>query len=218
MTIVWQGTIYVMNLLLLNGSFIMKKLFVTVALLSASSLASANFVQNGSFEDTNQANASWSVYNSVNGWQTTSGSGIEIRNNVDGAASDGVNFVELDSYDNSAMAQTITTNGGSLYELLFDFSPRVNQPASTNGISVFWNSLLLANITGDGGATNNWLTQQFFVTGTGNDSLMFLATGTNDSFGGNIDNVQLNAVPVPAAIWLFASAVGLFGVARRQSI
>ena len=200
----------------------MKKLLIASMLLSASSLANANLIQNGSFEETNQGNGSWSVYNSINGWSTISGPGIEIRNNVEGTASDGVNFVELDSHNggntNSAMAQTIATSAGSLYELLFDYSPRINQPASTNGISVFWNGNLLSNVTGIGGATNNWLTYQFFVTGTGNDVLQFLATGTNDSLGGNIDDVQLNAVPVPAAIWLFASAIGLFGFSRRQYI
>lgn len=200
----------------------MKKLLIASMLLSASSLANANLIQNGSFEETIQGNGSWSVYNSINGWSTISGPGIEIRNNVEGTASDGVNFVELDSHNggntNSAMAQTIATSAGSLYELLFDYSPRINQPASTNGISVFWNGNLLSNVTGIGGATNNWLTYQFLVTGTGNDVLQFLATGTNDSLGGNIDNVQLNAVPVPAAIWLFASAIGLFGFSRRQYI
>ncbi|MES2580737.1 MAG: hypothetical protein V4552_09340 [Pseudomonadota bacterium] len=196
----------------------MKKLLTLVVLLSAATTANANLIQNGSFEETTQANGTWSVYNSINGWSTTNGAGIEIRNNVEGIASNGVNFVELDSHNNSAMAQVITTSAGSLYELLFDYSPRVNQPATTNGISVFWNGTLLAEITGTGGVSNLWVTQQFFVTGTGNDVLQFSATGTNDSFGGNIDYVQLNAVPVPAAAWLFASALGLFGFARRNSI
>ncbi len=200
----------------------MKKLILTAALLCASSFANANFIQNGSFEDTRQANGTWSIYNNVNGWQTVSGPGIEIRNNIVGTASHGVNFVELDSHNgvdtNSAMAQTIATTSGALYELLFDFSGRINQPANTNGISVFWNNLLLADITAIGGSSNNWLTQQFFVTGTGNDTLKFLATGIDDSLGGNIDNVQLNAVPVPAAVWLLGTAIVMFGFGRRHSI
>ncbi|WP_047541323.1 hypothetical protein [Methylotenera versatilis] len=196
----------------------MKKLFTLVALLTVATTANANLIQNGSFEETIQANGTWGIYNSINGWSTTNGAGIEIRNNVEGAASNGVNFVELDSNNNSAMIQTITTSAGSLYELLFDYSPRVNQPATTNGISVFWNGTLLAEITGTGGVSNSWVTQQFFVTGTGNDVLKFAATGTSDSLGGNIDYVQLNAVPVPAAAWLFASALCLFGFARRNSI
>jgi hypothetical protein len=196
----------------------MEKLLTLLVLLSAATAAHADLVQNGSFEDTNQTNGTWSIYNNINGWSTVSGAGIEIRNNVAGIASNGVNFVELDSNDNSAMAQMISTSTGSLYELLFDYSPRINQPSSTNGIAVFWNGTLLAEITGSGGISNSWITQQFFVTGTGNDVLQFAATGTNDSLGGNIDYVRLNAIPTPAAAWLFASALGLFGLARRNSI
>lgn len=196
----------------------MKKLLTLAVLLSAATSANANLVQNGSFEDNTQANGTWSVYNNINGWSTTSGAGIEIRNNVEGTASHGVNFVELDSHNNSAMQQTIATATGSLYELLFDYSPRMNQPSSTNGISVFWNGTLLGDITATGGTSSLWATQQFFVTATGNDVLKFVATGTNDSYGGSIDNVQLNAVPVPAAAWLFASALGMFGLARRRSV
>ena len=200
----------------------MKKLLIAIMLLSATSLANANLVHNGSFEDTLQANGSWAVYNSINGWVTASGPGIEIRNNVAGTASNGVNYVELDSHNshdtNSAMAQSITSSAGSLYALSFDYSPRIYQPANTNGISVFWNDVLLENITGVGGSSNYWLTYNYFVIGTGNDVLKFLATGNDDSLGGNIDNVQLNAVPVPAAIWLFATAIGLFGLSRRNSI
>ncbi|MES2635783.1 MAG: hypothetical protein V4605_00560 [Pseudomonadota bacterium] len=196
----------------------MKKLLTVLALLSAASSANANLIQNGSFEDTIQNNGTWNVYNSINGWSTTSGAGIEVRNNVEGTASHGLNFVELDSHNNSAMQQTVATSPGSLYELLFDYSPRVNQPAATNGIAVFWNGTLLAEITGTGGVSNLWVSQHFFVTGTGNDVLGFAATGTNDSFGGNIDYLQLNAVPTPAAAWLFASALGLFGFARRGTV
>ncbi len=201
----------------------MKNLFISAVLLVASSLAHANLVQNGSFEDTIQANGTWSVYTSINGWSTVSGPGIELRNNVAGTASNGVNFVELDSHNgedtNSAMRQLITTSAGSLYELLFDYSPRIHQPSNTNGISVFWNSNLLADVTATGGSSNLWVAQRFFVTGTGgNDELKFMATGKDDSFGGNIDYVRLNAVPVPAAAWLFGSALGLFGFARRSSV
>ena len=198
----------------------MKNLLIAAAIFAASTSANANLIVNGSFEDTNQAAGTWSVYNSINGWTTVSGSGIEIRNYVEGTASNGSNFVELDSHDNSAMKQSIATTAGTIYELLYDYSPRVNQLANTNGISAYWNGTLLTNSTGNGNSTNNWVTLTFSnLVGTGGlVDLTFLATGISDSFGGNIDNVRLNAVPVPAAAWLFTSALGLFGLARRRSI
>lgn len=198
----------------------MKNLLITAVLLTLSSLANATLLQNGSFEQNKLLNNTWDVYtgNSVNGWNILSGAGIEIRNNVDGLASNGDNYVELDSHSNTVISQTVNATAGAMYELLFDYSPRVNQAASTNGISVFWNGSLLADITGIGGTSNLWVTQRFFVTGTGNDEIIFAATGTDDSYGGNIDYVQLNEVPLPAAAWLFGSALVLFGFARRGTV
>lgn len=199
----------------------MKNFLIIALLLSFSGLASAaNLVQNGSFEVPIQQNGTFSIKSSIPGWNLASGSGIEIRNNNVGIASNGVNFVELDANSNSAIQQNITTSAGGLYELLFDYSPRIGQPAITNGISVFWNDNLLSEITAAGGSTNLWLAHQFLVTGTGNDVLKFAATGRSDSLGGNIDDVRLNAaVPIPAAIWLMASGLGLLGlVPRRKSL
>lgn len=197
----------------------MKKLLVSALLLSASGLANANLVQNGSFEADIQANGTWGVYGSLaGGWTSVSGAGIELRNNVFGTASNGVNFVELDSHNNSAMQQIITTSVGSFYNLAFDYSPRVNQPASTNGISVFWNDVLLGDFTAIGGNANLWTVKQFLVKGTGSDILKFAATGTSNSLGGNIDNVSLtpSAVPLPAALPLMLSAMGVLGFASRR--
>ena len=81
----------------------MKKYLLGLILSTVTSIANANLVTNGSFEDTEQAPGTWSVYSDINGWSTTRGSGIEIGNNVVGTAQDGVNFVELDSNNNSAM-------------------------------------------------------------------------------------------------------------------
>lgn len=201
-----------------------------------SNASSVNLIVNGSFETTPTSinNGQWRVYQSILGWSSVSGSGIEVRNNVAGTAQDGSKYVELDSHNfsqtsaanndrnnasvitNSAMEQTIQTVQGNPYLLSFYYSPRINQSALTNGISVFWNEVLLNNITQQGGSINNWSYYSFLVQGTGNDKLKFAATGFDDSHGGNIDNVSLNAVPIPAAAWLFGSALGILGLARRK--
>lgn len=198
----------------------MKKYLLALGLLSITSLANANLITNGSFEDTHQAAGTWSVYSHINGWSTTQGDGIEIRNNVVGTAQDGVNFVELDSNNNSAMKQIIATSVGASYNLSFYYSPRINQPSSTNGIKVFWDNTLLDAITasGFGLSNNNWVMYTFNVMGTGSDALKFAAFGTNDSLGGNIDNVRLTPTPIPAGIWLLASGLGFLGFGRRKSI
>lgn len=199
----------------------MKKFLITAFLFSVSNIASANSIANGSFEDTTQNSGTWSVYSSINGWTTVSGAGIEIRNNVIGTAQDGNNFVELDSHNNSAMAQTIATSANSFYDLSFYYSPRISQPDSTNGISVFWNDVLLGDITAQGSSLNVWTLYSFTVKGTGSDVLKFAATGLNDSLGGNLDNVSLtpSPVPLPAAAWLFGSAlIGFISLSNRRKI
>jgi hypothetical protein len=197
-------------------------LIIAITLLLPHVAVAANLVQNGSFEDPIQGPGTWSVQSGVTGWTVISDTGgVEIRNNNAGVASDGVNFVELDANSNSAIEQSFATIAGSLYDLAFDYSPRIFQPASTNGVSVFWNGGLLASLTGDGGTENIWESHQFSVTGTGgNNTLRFEATGTSDSLGGNIDNVSLdvNEVPIPAALWLMGSALGLLGfIPKRKS-
>ncbi len=204
----------------------MKKLLIAAVVLAASTSANANLIVNGSFENPTQANGTYTQVASIPGWVAIAGALgstgaplIEIRNNVAGVASDGFNYVELDSTNNSGMKQTIATTAGTYYDLVFDYAPRVGQAADTNNIQAFWGNTQLVDITGIGNTSNNWVTQTFRVLGTGgNVDLKFFAAGKSDSYGGNIDNVRLNAVPVPAAAWLFTSALGLFGFARRRSI
>ena len=209
-------------------NFSIKPILIAAGMLAVSGIASANLIINGSFEANSQANGTWNVYNSLIGWQTAYGPGIELRNNVAGTASDGVNFVELDSHNfpnqsnrdaNSVMYQTVTTQAGTWYDLMFDYSPRIDQPSTTNGINVNWaDGGLIADVTGTGGSSNNWITYTFKVLGTGLDDLVFSATGTSDTLGGNIDNVRLepSAVPLPTAAWLMVSAIGLFGFAANR--
>jgi len=195
--------------------------FLLLTTSAISNAASVNLVVNGSFEDSGPGINSWAVYQTIPGWKTISGPGIEIRNNVVGTTEFGKQFVELDSHNssrnaNSTMEQIISTSIGTLYNLSFYYSPRINQSSTTNGISVFWNDTLLKDISVNGGNVNIWTFHQFIVTGTGSDSLKFSATGISDTLGGNIDNVSVNAVPVPAAAWLFVSALGLFGFTNRR--
>lgn len=198
----------------------MKHVIISAFLVTLSTFANANILQNGSFEQNSQANYTWVFHtgNSVNSWNISSGAGIEILNDVEGVVLNGVNYIELDSHNNTVIAQSVTTSAGTLYELLFDYSPRVNQQANTNGFSAFWNDTLLAEITGTGGVNSLWVTQHFFVTDADSDVLQFATTGTDDGFGGNIDYVQLNEVPLPAAAWLFGSALLMLGFARRSTV
>jgi len=194
---------------------ITKSLVAAASLLAAlgSAHADTNLVTNGSFEDQALPAGSWDVYNTLTGWATVSGSGIELRNGVAGNAFDGNNYVELDSYDNSAMSQTVTTDFGALYSLSFAYSAREGVAAESNPISVFWNGALLGTAMLDGiGQTGNvWQQYSFTVQGTGRDTLMFAAGGTNDSVGGSLDAVSITAVPEPSTYLMMFGGLVLIG-------
>jgi PEP-CTERM motif len=194
------------------------------ALMAAPSLAlaSVDLVVNGSFEAKTQANGTWNVYQSLLGWSTLQGSGIEVRNNKEGTAFDGKNFVELDGHrgpGNTLMAQTIATLSGQLYDLRFFYSARPNfTNVASNGIMVAWNGVdLLPELKGAGTNQHNWLEVHHQVLGTGSDTLSFRATGLNDSYGGSIDKVSLTAaVPEPGTYALMVAGLLAMGLVSRR--
>ena len=206
-------------------------LLAALSALVLHTTASANLVRNGSFEDVSpaaglqaQAAGTWSTYSSIDGWSKTSAPGIEVRNNVVGTASDGKNFVELDSTANTSMAQTILTAIGTYYNLSFDYSPRIGVSAGSNGIDVLWNGSLLnaspITSSGIGLSSHAWTGFAYSVVGTGSDVLSFRAVGTSDSYGGSLDNVKLVAksddallVPEPGALATFVAAIAALGLA-----
>ncbi len=206
--------------------------------------APSNLIVNGSFEEVKNgpadiapASGEWiTVYNgkgaagysatdnnrrvgSITGW-TFGGYGVEVRNNVAGAAYDGNNFIELDTTQNAWIRQTVSTIKDQEYELTFYASPREGVAQTSNKLKVFWNGTLLDTLkkTGVGNTGNVWDEYSFTVMGTGgNDVLRFAAAGTSDRFGMGLDNVSLTAVPLPPAAILFGGALfGLAVVGRRR--
>lgn len=163
--------------------------------------------------------ASWNIWQSIPGWTSAFGAGIEIQSNrtlgqID--AFDGQHYVELDSNDNSSMFQDVLLNRGA-HMLSFMYSPRTGNPA-TNGIDYALSGLFGGSVSGPGLETplGAWtrVTQVFNVAAAGTYRLSFAASGRNDSYGGLIDAVSiapdpagaLSEVPLPAGLVLLASA------------
>lgn len=162
-----------------------------------------NLIVNGSFETNLTANRTWSVFNSIDGWRTASGSGIEIQEGVAGTAADGTSLVELDSHGNSGIQQTVETEAGQKYELSVQYSPRPGVPAASNGVEVWWNGNKIDTIVGEGVGLRNtqWRTLTYQVDGNGaQGALEFRSIGTSDSLGGYVDNIQMFKLVTPASL------------------
>lgn len=196
----------------------MRKIAIA-ALLAAPLLASAaNLVQNGSFEADAMPNGSWSIYPSLTGWTGTPN--IELRDNVAGAAYDGLNFVELDTYSNSGMFQDIATTAGAHYTLSFAYSARPGT-GNTNDINVLWNGSLVQALAGSNPTgAHQWSVYNLDVIGGAGATsrLTFNAAGVSDSYGGSLDAVSLtSAVPEPQTYALLLAGLGaVFFLARRR--
>lgn len=190
-----------------------------LTLATAGAHASTELITNGSFEADVIADNTYVTWGNLTGW-TGGDHGIELRNNVVGAAYDGHNFVELDTTANSSMSQTVQTNAGEHYQLSFAYSPRQSVGVASNGIDVYWNNELIGTYSAKGGPNGNiWSTEVIDLTGrAGTSVLTFKAGGTSDSLGGSVDAVSLtSAVPEPETYAMLLAGLGMMGmVARRR--
>jgi len=161
-----------------------------------------NIVNNPSFETPRAAPGFYlSVpLNGIPGWNGTLAASncltmtLEIHNRLFGYdSSDGDQWVELDANCNIAISQVIQTVPGMLYFLSYDYSPRPDVVATSDGFNVYFNGSLINSVAASGvGLTNtNWTTYTQYVTGTGSDELKIEGAGTSDLLGAFFDNVHL---------------------------
>ena len=216
---------------------------VAIALFNANITNAANMIINGSFENpTNTKN--WKYYNSSNvpGW---SGSNIEIWKSglIEGVHSyKGGQHAELNAHGHSApfsIYQTIETVAGQNYRLSFAYRARVGN--SLESVESFWvgadngsvfdtdqtndifNNIMDDHVKGSWATfIGNFIAQSDYTT------IYFSSispnTGKYATYGNFLDDISVSSlpaiaiVPIPASIWLFASAlVGFIGFSRRRS-
>lgn len=188
----------------------------------------ANLIVNGSFEDAS-VNPGSSYINigvgntSLTGWTV-------IANDVHYVgtfwqASDGTRSIDLDGNFDSpgAMTQSFATNPGQTYKVSFDLAGNladlpIVKPmrVSADGQSADF----FFDTTGKTYEDMGWIAINWsFIADDSSATLEFrsLVPTLDAGFGAAIDNVSVSAVPVPATVWLFGSALGFLGWMRRKT-
>lgn len=197
-------------------------LFMTAAGVCALPANAANIVVNGSFETltgpnpTTLANGSYEVVNAgstrVDGWSVGDTSVDIVRSPY--AVQDGLFAIDLAGTPGpGSIFQNLSTVNGQGYTLSFYASS--NGAAST--LDVLWGGSLIGTVNTPAGTTFQFFS--FLVTGgAGPTTELRFRSNETDNDGAIVDNVSVNAVPVPAAVWLLASSIlGLAGIARRRT-
>jgi len=205
--------------------FLRKLLTGILVLLGTLSISHAamNLIVNGSFEEpTAFGPGQWTLYNSIPGWTPVNGQQIEIGyGGVYGVSGyDGNNVMEMDSRGNVVVDQIVGTAGGS-YVLSFLYAQRAGVSPTSGSFEVWWNGSFLASFAPTTTAMALYSTT---VTGALLNTLEFRGTGTSDSYGAILDDVQLfAAVPEPSSIVAGALLLLPFGastikILRRKRV
>ena len=211
---------------------VMRLFSVIILIASFSSSAHASLLVNGAFDEIDDrpgvvgpnlnalSGSQWGVYTSIPGWQTLSGSGIEIQRNTVFTAHSGMYYVELDSHpgptSNSSMGQDIGLTAG-LYKLSLYYRPRTNHGDSDNGIKVeFGGSTLFLDGQSSTWNPSGWqLFEQTVALGADSTyRVQLTAYGLENTYGGFIDSMSLVAVPEPSTVLLFFAGLMALGFRR----
>jgi len=192
----------------------MKKFLLIPVLAAAAPFACAGVV-NGSFEDPNYAGG-WGISSNdglAGGWFAEAGQMEVGAGSIYGTSGyTGNEVLELDAYSNSTISQIVSTSVGSNV-ITFDAAARAGVAASSLGVDVLWNGQLVGSYNPASTAFSSF---SIVVTGTGSDKLSFVGTGTSDSYGTLIDNVNVQAVPEPMSMVVIAGGVAAMLRRRRK--
>jgi choice-of-anchor C domain-containing protein len=201
---------------------------VSAALVAAcaAGTASAQIVQNGSFESPAVAPSPFEVSppQPIDGWTVTAGS-VDL---IDGywQAHSGVQSIDLSGDAPGTLTQDVSLDTGQLYLLTFWVSGNPDGPpdlktfdfsvTNTTPMTVANINFLVASPP-QSRADMNWQPREWlFLAGEGPHTLVFQST-TPGPFGPALDDVGVTLVPEPETYAMLLAGMGFIGfIARRR--
>lgn len=232
-TLIYIVSNYIFPAIQININMLTKELvfkFGTAFALSALTLTmatkpatAANLVSNGSFETPAGSSGQYGIFSSIPGWSLltgSTGSGIEVQNNVAGSPFDGSQFVELDSDGVTGIYQDLNTIVGQTYTLEFAFSARPG--VAQNILNVNWGDDSVTTLTANGTGLSNTNWQTFTYTVVATSSITRLSFDNlnelSDSLGTYIDNVSVTAttIPEPSTVGASLAVLGFVWSMKRK--
>ncbi len=165
---------------------------------------------------------------SINGW-TVGGAGVDYIGDYwyDHTLGVGENGHSIDMSALSAGSLTQQLTGlvvSQTYRVSFWMSgnpeggagSRSLQVAATGNPSSGTLSVIVAAAAGPHPYTLNWTQFYYDFTATASSAALTFTSLENNPFGPALDDVSISAVPIPAALPLFASGLAAFGVFARR--
>jgi hypothetical protein len=201
----------------------MKKVCLGLSVAALATIANANLITNGSFEDPD-VGGGWGLFTTIPGWTAVGTFPIEIGHaSVYGVTNNHLDQVmEMDSTGNSIVQQILGTSTGTSYDLAFGVARRSGVSATDCRVEVYWNGGLLTTI--DPSSTVMAYYSFNVLGGVSGSTLEFRGGGTQNSLGGLVDDVILVAsdpqsVPEPFTMALMGGAAiaGYRRVRRKRA-
>ena len=207
---------------------------VAVAMLALSGTAAqaSSLLINGGFE---QGNANIDPFvtdgtgsGELTGWSVNSGSIDHIGNYWQPA--EGTRSVDMSGNEAGSISQSFATQIGKQY--VVSFSLAGNPDAKDTGViktlnsSVVGGSLLFSqdfkfDVTNTDKSNMGWINLAYSFIADSTSATLYFESLTQTAYGPALDNVAVSAVPLPAALPLFASGLaglGLLGRRRKATI
>jgi len=199
---------------------------VSALILSMSVNAVAASLLNGSFEDGDGKPPIDNIHTMLGGtndidWWTVTTDSVDWVGNEFWEASDGLWSLDLSGSHAGAISQTFDTVIGQQYRVAFDMA--ANPDESEDTIKSFQvsaantTSSYTVDPTGYSRQSMGWTEGLFLFSAINTSTTLTFTSSTEGVYGAALDNVRVNAVPIPAAVWLFGSGlIGLVGFARKK--